>query len=149
MWNTSFSKQNRILKWCYLLKDNILRRQYLTTIKILPSCFPYLTKYTHAFFIWLNIYKGGGATQLRNRFCSTHSSNLPQWSNESIWHDVWLVYSKNQSHCPAANVLKGSDLKTRNCLRQASRTGASVQWEERPRPLTEWSEIKGTRAGPR
>lgn len=138
MYNIIFSKQNCILKQCYLLKDNILwRRRYPTPIKILSSCFPYFIKYTHAFFIWLNIYKGGGATL--NPETGSATPIDPTCLCEALspfWHEVWLTYSKNQSHCPGANILKGTDLKTRNCLRQASGEGASVQWEKRPRPLT-------------
>lgn len=128
MYNTLVSKQNCILKGCYLLKDNILLgRQYLTPIKILSSCFPYLTKYTHTSLIWINTYEGGRATLNPETGSATprDPTCLCEMMNPS-WHDVQLMHWKNQSHCqyPA----EGTDLKTRSCPRQASGEGASVQW---------------------
>lgn len=99
----------------------LLRRQYLTPIKILSPCFPYLTKHTHAFFMWINTCEGGRATLTPETGSATPTEPtclVRQWVCLGAAFGWCIQRARPGPSCqyPA----KGTELKTRACPRRAS-----------------------------
>lgn len=122
-----------------LNEDLLLRRQYLTPIKIFSSCFPYLTKHTYFLHMNKHVYEWESYSYPRNRFCNTTHPTCLCVAMSPSWHDVCLIYSKN----PALLRIEGTDLETRNLPRQASRELGFSPLEDGCRPSAPGQKPKG------
>lgn len=72
----------------------------------------------------------------RNRFCNTHGSTLSLGDNDCLGTTLADVVKDPEWPPSCQYPATGTKLKTKNCPRQTCGDGASVQWQERPRPLT-------------
>lgn len=118
-----------------LNEDILLRRQYLTPIKIFSSCSPYLTKHTYFLHMNKHVYEWESYSYPRNRFCNTTHPTCLCVAMTPSWHDVCPIYSKNpELLLSCQQPTEGTDLETRNVPRQASRELGFNLLEGGPRP---------------
>lgn len=122
-----------------LNEDVLLRRQYLTPIKIFSSCFSGLTKHTYFLHMNKHVCEWESHSYPRNRFCNTTHPTSLCVAMSPLWHDVGLIYSKNPEllfSCQQS--VEGTDLETRDLRWQASRELGFSPLEDGTQALHTW-----------